>query len=882
MSDNKHNYPSATESDRIPTVHRSGTGLVLSLTFVMLMTLPAVIGIGADPACAAASGPNPGRPLADEAAAPGPGSPAAVRSPHSAHEWLGRFAALAAAAPAQCAAPRFPTVDNHAPARTFMLSAPPDQQAEPLIATIKDPIVERFIVLTEDADGCIHSAESGRTVPFDWRSVLSPFPNAQLPQPLGATPSVAIVIDHKSVRPWIDILPRDRFQCLSERLWVALGMFTGMLATLFIVGLLVARYHPSGIVWAYLAYIVALQLYQVQALGLGAAWIPFWPPPSAHHLLQALAAGTAVIGMALPVITFLRPRGYTRAALIIGVALSASGFYLSALDAAAYRFGAAVLPVLAAVVIALLIKRLRTPDLAMRWFAIGLVAALTGGGMQAAAVALQGAWLPPISAFAFPIGNVVESICWLIAILLRLKGDQVSLHRRLIFEAQHDALTGMYSRAYMHERLAQAISDASDPSHGPSGLLYIDIGSFKRINDRFGQAIGDQVLREFAAILNGLELNADAIGRYGGDEFAVLMSWKAHWSHTEGAAVTLLGRFREPLEIANQRILVRPDIGVVQITAEYSDVDELIQDANRALRLAKQLGGRRATQFEPQMREQAQTEQRAFCAVEEAIRAQRLALHYQPVVQLEGFAPIGFEALLRWPQSDSSAISIQQVLAIAEGSGLLSLLSRHIVEMALAQIGEWQRQGVWSPAYFVSINVCERQLVDGSLLDELHTGLQHHGIDASAIRLEVSERSLGTDVDWSHNVLPRLLNQHILLGIDNFGAGLASLTTLTDLQPDYIKIDRSLIASLATFPRAQSLTRAGRTLAHDIGALAIAEGVETMDQLETLHELGIEYGQGQLIAAPMSGADTASWIQLADRSQDTFPSDGPSERHQLH
>ena len=146
--------------------------------------------------------------------------------------------------------------------------------------------------------------------------------------------------------------------------------------------------------------------------------------------------------------------------------------------------------------------------------------------------------------------------------------------------------------------------------------------------------------------------------------------------------------------------------------------------------------------------------------------------------------------------------------------------------------------------------------------------MQTHGIDACALRLELSERSLGTDLDWSRLVLPRLLNQHILLGVDNFGAGLASLTMLTDLQPDFIKVDRSLIAALPNLPRAQHLTRVGGLFAAQIGSLAIAEGIETQVQLDTLRELGFEHGQGRLIAAPMSGAETADWLQLAARSHD--------------
>ncbi|MBK5932224.1 putative bifunctional diguanylate cyclase/phosphodiesterase, partial [Halochromatium salexigens] len=790
-------------------------------------------------------------------------------SPRSAEDWLAHYRTLAAAAPAHCPTPRIPALDGHASKRAFILEPGAVRSASPpLIAVIKDPVVERFIVLAEDAQGCIHAQESGRFTPFAQRSLSSPFPNTRLPAALGATPAVAIVIDHQSVRPWLDLMSEARFQRLSESLWIAISMFTGMLATLFVIALLITRYQRSRLTLAYLAYIVALQGYQLQALGLGAAWLPFWPPPSAHHLLQAIAAGTAVIGLALLVIAFLRPCGRIRSIVITSVALSAGGFYLSAFDAEAYRFGAALLPLLALLVIVLLARRLRDGEPAMRWFAVGLAAALIGGGIQATAVVTQGVWLPPIAAFAFPLGNLVESLCWLIAILMRLKAENLSLQRRLIHEAHHDSLTGLHSRASMHARLVKALADAKSSAHPTSGLIYIDLGGFKRINDRFGQARGDQILRQFAAILGELGFEAEAIGRFGGDEFMVLMPGEAHWSQTEGAAATILARFREPIKIDDDSVLVRPDIGLLRISAEYQSVDEVMQDVNRALRVSKQLGGRRATPFEARMRENAEALEALKLALEDAIRTHQLDLHYQPIVMLESMSPVGFEALLRWQRPSQKSISVEQVLTVAESAGLLGALGERIIEMALAQIADWQRRGVWSPGLFLSINVCEQQLIDGRFLDDLHAGLQRHGIDACTLRLELSERSLGTDLDWSRLVLPRLLNQHILLGVDNFGAGLTSLTMLTDLQPDFIKVDRSLVAALPNLPRAQHLARIGCLFAAQVGSLAIAEGIESNTQLGTLRELGFEHGQGRLIAPPMSGAETADWLQLAARAHD--------------
>jgi EAL domain-containing protein (putative c-di-GMP-specific phosphodiesterase class I)/GGDEF domain-containing protein len=773
-------------------------------------------------------------------------------------------------------------LDARSPAQAFKLDMSADgTPSAPLIAAIKDPIVERFLILAEDQRGCVHSGESGRAVAFDQRSLSSPFPNTRLPLHLGDTPPIAIVIDHKSIRPWMTLTPETEFARLSERLWIALGMFSGMLLTLFAIALLITRYQRSALTLAYLGYIGALLFYQIQAFGIAAVWLPFWPSPSAYPLLQAFAVGSVVIGMSLPVIAFLRPCGLPRLLILISVALSAGGFYLSAIAAPAYRFGAIILPLLALPVILLLARHLRDGTPGTRWFAIGLVAALLGGGIQATAVVTQGAWLPPIAAFGFPIGSLIESICWLIAILLQLKASNLALQQRLVYEAHHDRLTGLYNRAYLYNRLSKAIADAKSSEHPTPGVIYIDLGGFRQINDRFGQARGDQVLRAFAEILSELPIDAETIGRFGGDEFLVLMRADAHWGHTEGAAATILGRFREPLRLGGLSFLLRPDIALLRISAEDSDSDQIMQDLSLALNSSKQLGGRRAITFEPRMRAQAEVEHALRIELESAILHHQLDLHYQPIVDFERMSPVGFEALLRCEHLSRQGFSVEQVLTVAESAGLLDALGQRIIELAVAQIALWQRQGVWSQGLFLGLNICQQQLIDGPFLNQLHQALNTEGVDASSIRLELSERAFGFDQEWSQQVLPRLLNQHILLGIDNFGTGLASLTLLTDLQPDYIKIDRSLVQALSTFPRAQNLARAARLFTTETGALAIAEGIETNSQLEALRELGFEHGQGHLIALPMSGSETADWLRLASGGHErTLPA---SERpRQLH
>ena len=800
----------------------------------------------------------------------------------SASAWLQRYQALAAKAPESCPTTQVPRLDEGVPARAFVLEPSTAQLGPgPFIATMRDPIAEHLIVLTEDAEGCVQVGESGRAVPFDWRSVSSPFPNSLLPDSFGATPAVAIVADPKMIRPWIEVLPLHQFARESHRDWVLLGMFAGMLASFLVIALVIALSQRSTLIWAYLAYLVCLQFYQLQAFGLGPAWLPFWPPASAHPLLQALATGTTMSTMTLVIFLFLQPRGWIRIALLACAGLSIGAFFLSAVHPSTYRFAAAALLVTAALVMMLLAQRLRTGKAPVRWFGAGLTAVILAVGTQAASAVTQAAWLPPLVGIATPFGNVIEAICWLLAIVSHIKARHLSLLEQQLSESKYDSLTDSYNRRYLRKRISLAIAGAKRTSSGASGLLYIDLFGFKDIKDRFGQAVGDEALCRFSSILQEMGLSADAIGRYGGHEFVVLMRQDAHWSETEGAAAMILSRFGEALELDKQSLLIRPDIGIVRIGAQYSDVDEVMEDASRALRISTQLGGRRATLFEPQMRDRAKIEQALLNTLEEAICNHQLDLYYQPTVALETMLPVGFEALLQCPHLTEKGISIEQIFTTAESAGMLKSIGERVIELAFAQIATWQRQGVWSTDLFLSINVCQQQLIDDRFLEYLHRASQHHNVDAGAIRLELSERSLGVDLDWSHHVLPRLLNQHVLLGIDNFGAGLASLTMLTDLQPDYIKIDKRLVAVLATLPRAQNLANAARLFTAETGSLAIAEGIETNSQLEILRELGFEHGQGHLIAAPMAGDEIANWLQLATRAHD-LPRDERNWQRHLH
>jgi diguanylate cyclase (GGDEF)-like protein len=765
-------------------------------------------------------------------------------------------------------------------------------RSEPGIVYTRDHVAERLLVMAVDAQGCVHVGNSGRSVAFADRAVLSPLANVRIPAALGEAPPVAVVADTKALRPWVEQRPESQFRRAAAGQWVLLGAFACVLVLLLLVGLGLLLWQRRVFVVAYVAYMVTLIFYQLQALGLGPAWIPFWPGPEHARLMQALATALVAVGVGTVVLTFLQPRQRLSQIIVAGTLLTSASFLSAAWTTWGYRLGALALTALAGLVLLLLARYPRTTDstaprtspAVLRWFAAGLAASILGGGLQASSILADGAAPPGMLSVAFPIGNLVESLCWLVALSLHLRALQQTDSNRRWAAAHRDTVTGLNNQHWLREQIAAAIRQAERQPAAQRQLLLLDIDRFRDINALCGHAGGDAVLRQLGTSLRQVLEAGESLSRFSGDELVVLLRPGQDACAAEGRAAALLAKLAEPLHCGERELRLRGSIGIVAIHGAYVRPEEVIADAAIAVEAARDAGGHRAERFLPSVRRALTARERLRNELHTALRAAPGAdgflLHYQPVLALDGRRPVGFEALLRWQHPRRGMLPATAFVSETADPGLLRPLGYRVLHLACAQLRSWQRDGGWYRGEHLGINLSAAQLGDEQLLVELRRAVDDYGIDPSALRIEIPATALARETKDIARWRERLAGQQILLCLDGFGGDLAPLSALAEMAFDSIKLDCQLSAGVASQGRAQNLVQAGVALGHQFGCLVIAKGIESRAQAEQFKQLGCPYGQGDYLAPAMAAGTLDDWMRLWQGAG--LPGDAPLTENRLH
>jgi diguanylate cyclase (GGDEF)-like protein len=725
----------------------------------------------------------------------------------------------------------------------------------------RDTVVNRLVMIARDGHGCWRTAFTGRAWPFNQRWVMSPFPNMHLPP--GASPQEVTILlqDGKSIRPWLHSASEDDFEFNSYRLWVLIGGFAGVLTVLFIIGLGLLRSHPSSLTSAYSYYMFALLFMELQVIGIGPAWIPDWPQGEHFAIMQALALAFFVTGIGMTVTTFLRPHGVLRLVIVGGVAFAATAFLASAWFVNAYRVGALVMMLMAPPVVILMIHGLRGHEPWMRWFALGLCATVIGGGTQSATVVFDGAGMHALGSFILPLGNLVESVCWLISLLVRLRTERTKTRERLIYEATHDALTGLPNRAYLtgHFNADGTAADVDTPWRC-RGLILIDLYRFKAINDSLGYAAGDDLLVAVSRLLIATAPPGATVAHMGADTFAILLHGNDPTDGAPGIALRIIDRLREPIVLNCGSVHVRASMGVVSVPTPDTGIIDTLRDADSALNLAKAAGGNRYVIFQPVMRAPTVKRFRMEQAMVEALRRNEFQVFYQPIVSLADRRTVGLEALIRWPQPGQGWLAPADFIPVAEETGLIVPIGAWVLERTARQIQQWKGQRCWRPSFYVSVNLSKNQMLDEALLGHIDEVIARCGLAPGELCLELTETSVITNIDTANNLLPALRARHIPLYMDDFGTGYSSLSYLNELHFDVLKIDRSFITGIVTRQQSRVLVRTVLALAQAMELRVIAEGIETEEQVALLNSMGCTYGQGFCFSPPLAAGQVSEWL----------------------
>ncbi|MFG2951169.1 putative bifunctional diguanylate cyclase/phosphodiesterase [Streptomyces adustus] len=422
-------------------------------------------------------------------------------------------------------------------------------------------------------------------------------------------------------------------------------------------------------------------------------------------------------------------------------------------------------------------------------------------------------------------------------------------------EQLRDPLTGLPNRQWLLERIWTALDDA-ERIGARSALMLIDLDRFRSVNDTLGHLAGDRLLLQIADRLRvALPRGAEA-ARLGGDEFAVLLPVADSTTSATRIARGLVAALSSPLDLDGLTLVLEASAGVAVFPDHALDAEGMLRRADVAMYQAKR--DRTGVEVYESKRDSNTPDRLGLLGdLRRALDAHEVQLHYQPKVRFDGQVA-GLEALVRWVHPERGKVPPDEFIAIAESSGLMPHLTEYVLETALAQVARWRAEGLYVP---VAVNVSPRDVHTPGFAGSVAARLARHGVPAGALQLEITEHVLLEDPQRAADTLAALTGHGVKMSLDDFGTGYSSLVHLRRLPVSELKIDRSFVARLAVDPQDAEIVRCTVDLAHSLGLLVVAEGVEDDETWERLRDLRCDAVQGWLVAAAMPPEEATTWLR---------------------
>ncbi|WP_414550336.1 EAL domain-containing protein [Anabaena sp. CCY 0017] len=430
--------------------------------------------------------------------------------------------------------------------------------------------------------------------------------------------------------------------------------------------------------------------------------------------------------------------------------------------------------------------------------------------------------------------------------------ERIQVQNQLKHDALHDRLTGLPNRHLFIERLELAIQRANRLENYHFAVLFLDLDRFKVINDSLGHLAGDQLLIAIAQKLQGILRTIDLAARLGGDEFVILIEEIKDIQQVLRITERILAELQTPLFIEGREVYTTVSVGIVLGTQDYVQASHLLRDADIAMYRAKNQGKARYEIFDTQMHIEALNRLHLENDLRRAIKCEEFILHYQPIVALDTGNLVGFEALIRWRHPTHGLKFPGEFITVAEEIGLITLLDYWAVRTACEQLAAWQTTFPDLAAIKMSVNLSAQDLRQPDLLQEMDRILTETQLNACCLTLEITESMLIDDIDSTISLLGQLKERGIQISIDDFGTGYSSLSYLHRLPVDYLKVDRSFVHQIQSGKKNHQIVETIMALSDHLELNAIAEGIETQQQLERLQHLGYKFGQGFLFSKPLS------------------------------
>ncbi|MCZ7563165.1 MAG: EAL domain-containing protein [Burkholderiales bacterium] len=447
---------------------------------------------------------------------------------------------------------------------------------------------------------------------------------------------------------------------------------------------------------------------------------------------------------------------------------------------------------------------------------------------------------------------------------IRLAGICEDVTRRraaeddLVRLAHYDVLTGLPNRVLFQDRVAQEIARARR-NGGGAALMFIDLDRFKVINDTLGHDVGDELLKQVARRLTGSLRASDTVSRFGGDEFAVLMTELRDSQAAGHVADKVISAFAQPFLLGGQETYVTASIGIALYPVDGDLPATLVKHADIAMYRAKELNRNNVQFYTPKNNARAIERLRLENDLRKALEREQFVLYFQPKVDLATRHVCGAEALLRWRHPERGLVSPAEFIPLLEETGMIVPVGEWILRAACRQIKEWDAQGL--PPLRVAVNLSGRQFHMNDLPDMVRRVLAESGVEPQLLELEITESFLMRNADEAIGALRELKAEGVHLAVDDFGTGYSSLAYLKRFPLDTLKIDRSFVRDITTDPDDAAITRTVINMARGLKLSTVAEGVETEAQLAFLTANGCDHMQGYFYSPPVPAEECAKLVR---------------------
>jgi len=497
-----------------------------------------------------------------------------------------------------------------------------------------------------------------------------------------------------------------------------------------------------------------------------------------------------------------------------------------------------------------------TPQWAVDRYVNETIPALTGRGIWSGEFAyFHEGYEVPVSA-VFLAHTDADGHLEFISSVTRDITERKAFEERLEYQATHDPLTGLPNRTLFLDRLELALARARR-SNRPVAVLFCDVDHFKVVNDSLGHSAGDRLLVSLAQRLRSALRPGDTVARFGGDEFVILCDDLV----TEHDAVAIAERannaVHEPLIVESTEVFPSLSIGIA-FAGLATEPETMIRDADAAMYLAKERGRARYEVYDERMRSTLVERLDIEIALRRALTRHELRVVYQPTINLTSGDIVGFEALLRWEHPERGMLVPGEFIDVAEETGLIVPIGTWVVEQACRQAQRWHASRPDGDPLFVSVNLSSRQLDTALLIDNVADILERTGLPPGTLGLEITESVIMRDPETSTSSLQALKDLGVRIAVDDFGTGYSSLAYLRRFPVELLKVDRAFVDGLGNEngdAEDRAIVEAVVNLAHTLGMKAIAEGVETAEQLAELRAMGCDMAQGYFVSKPLVAPD---------------------------